>query len=67
MMTYWFITEMNVPIVIACIPTIKPLVAKVCPRLLEPGTRSTLISDGPKPPTISSGPSRTRDYRISES
>jgi hypothetical protein len=67
MMAYWFTIEINVPIVIACIPTIKPLVAKVCPRLLESAPGSTLISDGPKPPTISSAPSRTWGHKIGDS
>jgi hypothetical protein len=59
MMAYWYTIEINVPIVIACIPTIKPLVAKVCPRLLESGTGVEVSSDSSNPPTISSAPSRT--------
>lgn len=58
-MAYWFTIEINIPIVIACIPTIKPLVARVCPRLLDPAPPSELGDDCPNPPTISSAPTRT--------
>ncbi|KAL2128964.1 hypothetical protein VTI74DRAFT_8403 [Chaetomium olivicolor] len=64
MMAYWFTIEINVPIFIACIPTIKPLVAKVCPRLLESAAGSELTNDCPNPPTISSPPSRTQGSKM---
>jgi hypothetical protein len=64
MMAYWYIIEINLPIVIACIPTIKPLVAKMCPRLLESAPPSELSGDCPNPPTISSGPSRTLGSKL---
>jgi hypothetical protein len=64
MMAYWFTIEINIPIVIACIPTIKPLVAKVWPHLLESAPASELSGDCPNLPTISSAPSRTRGSKM---
>jgi hypothetical protein len=61
MMAYWYIVECNIPVVIACIPTIKPLVARMYPRLLEsapPAELHDLSDQYQKPPTISSTPSR---------
>jgi hypothetical protein len=66
MMAYWFTIEINVPIVIPCIPTIKPLVAKVWQRLLESGPESASISDGPNLSTISSALSRAWGYKIGD-
>ena len=66
MMAYWFTIEINVPIVIACIPTIKPLVAKVCPRLLESAPGIEVSSDRSNPPTISSAPSRNQGAEMCE-
>ena len=63
MIAYWFTIEINVPIVIACIPTIKPLVSKVCPRLVEaaPGASGERIRDCPSLPTSASISEGVRD------
>ncbi|KAH6844739.1 hypothetical protein B0I37DRAFT_167541 [Chaetomium sp. MPI-CAGE-AT-0009] len=37
---YWMAIEINVPIVVACIPTLRLLVIKICPRLLETAERA---------------------------
>ena len=37
-MTHWNVVEVNVAIVCACLMTLKPLVAKLWPELLEPST-----------------------------
>ncbi|KAK3352234.1 hypothetical protein B0T25DRAFT_180132 [Lasiosphaeria hispida] len=60
-LTYWTILEINTPIVVACIMTLKPLVSKFFPGLLE-ARRSEVAgeseaSSGP-PLTIGSKPSR---------
>ncbi|KAK0714503.1 hypothetical protein B0H67DRAFT_214086 [Lasiosphaeris hirsuta] len=67
LLTYWTILEINTPIVVACIMTLKPLAARFFPRLLsETGRRSggdgeagegSEASSGP-PLTIGSKPSR---------
>jgi hypothetical protein len=36
--SYWATAEINVSIIIACIPTLHPLVVKFCPRLLAPNS-----------------------------
>lgn len=65
MIAYWFTIEINVPIVIACIPTVKPLIARWCPRLLESApSRSELSSDVPNPPTVSSTPNQTEGLKM---
>ncbi len=37
-MTHWNVVEVNVAIVCACLMTVKPLVSKLWPQLLEPST-----------------------------
>ncbi|KAK4236996.1 hypothetical protein C8A03DRAFT_16409 [Achaetomium macrosporum] len=53
---FWSMMEINVAIVIACIPTLKPLVARLCPRLLTTprSCESDEPNELPQPPTISS-------------
>jgi hypothetical protein len=58
--------EIHVPIIIACIPTLKPLVPRVCPRLLESGQGSAASSDGPNRPTISSAAGRPWGSKIGQ-
>jgi hypothetical protein len=57
---YWSMMEINVAIIIACVPTLKPLVARLCPRLVGATRRPSCDSDeqhgSPHPPTISSPP-----------
>jgi hypothetical protein len=53
----WANVEINLAIIIACIPTLKPLVAKLCPRLLE-SAREGDVEGYSSPPTISSPPRR---------
>jgi hypothetical protein len=55
--TYWTVIEINVPIIIACIPTFRPLVVKFCPQLLETRWESG-TGGSAHPPTISSPPRR---------
>jgi hypothetical protein len=43
---------------------VKPLVAKVCPHLLESAPASGLSGNCPNPPTISSAPSRTQGSKM---
>ncbi|KAM7206101.1 hypothetical protein V8F20_002883 [Naviculisporaceae sp. PSN 640] len=61
--TYWSTIELNVALVIACIPTLKPLVTKWCPVNLDSlgsngrkrdGANSFDMEPGRHPPTISS-------------
>src|SRR4051812_46574421 len=59
-LTYWTVIEVNTAIVVACIMTLKPLVSKVLPGLLDshgPSTETSIISSDP-PLTIGSKPSR---------
>ncbi|KAK4182914.1 hypothetical protein QBC35DRAFT_545412 [Podospora australis] len=71
---YWSTIEMNVAIVIACIPTLKPLVTKMCPRLLVSTHHDSTpsFSDGSPfphtaPPTISSArPRRLGDSEVAD-
>ncbi|KAK3902209.1 hypothetical protein C8A05DRAFT_34117, partial [Staphylotrichum tortipilum] len=60
--TYWTVVEINVPIVIACIPMLRPLVVKFCPRLLE--TRWESGAGGSAHPPISSPPRRLRSVEM---
>ncbi|KAK4150892.1 hypothetical protein C8A00DRAFT_36468 [Chaetomidium leptoderma] len=56
---YWCILEMNLPIMIACIPTLSPLAAKLYPRLRwTPRERET----DRHPPTIASAPRRLHSF-----
>jgi hypothetical protein len=55
---FWSITEINLSIVIACIPTLVPLAAKLYPGLVMPTASSD--SADTRPPTISSAPIRLR-------
>ena len=48
----WANVEINLAIIIACIPTLRPLVSKFCPRLVE--SRPSSSGDSSRPPTISS-------------
>lgn len=41
-MAYWSTIEMNVAIILACIPTLKPLMSRVCPWVLG----SAAVPDG---------------------
>jgi hypothetical protein len=52
----WANVEINLAIIIACIPTLRPLIAKFYPRLVEPSASpGTSRDDGSsRPPTISS-------------
>lgn len=44
---YWSTVEMNVALVIACIPTLKPLAAKWCPSCLDSlGSHRRMKRDG---------------------
>jgi hypothetical protein len=58
----WANVEINLAIIIACIPTLKPLVANFCPRLLGSpagsGSEEDDHEDYSRPPTISSPPCR---------
>ena len=55
---YWAVLEVNLSIIIACVPTLAPLAAKLCPGLVvTPRTNDS--ADG-RPPTISSAPIRLR-------
>ncbi|KAK0643924.1 hypothetical protein B0T16DRAFT_190937 [Cercophora newfieldiana] len=59
-LTYWTIIEVNTAIVVACIMTLKPLVSKIFPGLLDsrgPSTESSMVSSD-LPLTIGSKPSR---------
>jgi hypothetical protein len=61
-LTYWTVIEVNTAIVVACIMTLKPLVGRVFPGLLDSRPRGSMIdpsiiSSGP-PLTIGSKPSR---------
>jgi len=59
-LTYWTVIEVNTAIVVACIMTLKPLVSKVFPGLLDsrgPSTETSITSSDP-PLTIGSKPSR---------
>lgn len=53
---YWSTVELNLAIVIACVPTFRPLVAKFYPRMVPTSQDDT----GAHPPTISSPPHRLR-------
>ncbi|GAB1316376.1 hypothetical protein MFIFM68171_06586 [Madurella fahalii] len=57
----WSTIDINVSIAIACIITLKPLVAKLCPRLLT-SDETLNVYDLPRPPTISSAPCRLRGF-----
>jgi hypothetical protein len=61
----WFTLEINIPIVIACIPTIKPLVAKLFPRLLESPPGSD-VNRSLNPPTISASPRRLNNCELDD-
>jgi hypothetical protein len=53
---HWYTTEINLSIIIACVPTLKPLAAKLYPKVMR-----TRRSDGNEYlPTISSPPQRLR-------
>ncbi|KXX73264.1 hypothetical protein MMYC01_209387 [Madurella mycetomatis] len=58
----WSMLEINLSIIIACIPTLKPLAAKLWPRLFTTPHSSETNLNGPNglapPPTISSPPRR---------
>lgn len=59
----WSVIGINVSIAVACIITLKPLVAKFCPRLLM-GDEFHDVYDAPRPPTISSAPCRLRGFTM---
>ncbi|KAK3291051.1 uncharacterized protein B0H64DRAFT_51130 [Chaetomium fimeti] len=49
---YWVATEINVAIVVACIPTLRLLVVKICPRMLEttePASKTSNRRRSPQP------------------
>jgi len=54
-LTMWSSVELNVGIICACLPTIRPALKGICPRLLAGGNRpvtptfdnSTLVNDTP--------------------
>ncbi|KAK4163738.1 hypothetical protein QBC43DRAFT_263608 [Cladorrhinum sp. PSN259] len=50
----WANVEINLAIIIACIPTLRPLMAKFCPRLVEPSIEGSDVDGSSPPPTISS-------------
>ena len=58
----WANLEINLAIIIACIPTLKPFVANLCPRMLGlptySGSEGNEDEDYNRPPTISSPPCR---------
>ncbi|KAH6847773.1 hypothetical protein B0I37DRAFT_445966 [Chaetomium sp. MPI-CAGE-AT-0009] len=58
----WANVEINLAIIIACIPTLKPLVENLCPRLLGlptgSGSEGNEDDDYSRPPTIPSPPCR---------
>jgi hypothetical protein len=58
----WANVEINLAIIIACIPTLRPLVAKFCPRLVEPPRGESDVDGYNRPPTISS-PARSDEMR----
>lgn len=63
----WANVEINLAIIIACIPTLKPLVVKFCPSLLSPtGSQRNEEDAGSHPPTISSPPCRVQDPEMEE-
>jgi hypothetical protein len=53
----WANVETNLAIIIACIPTLRPLVAKFWPRLLESSSEGDVEGYSP-PPSVSSPPRR---------
>ena len=54
---HWYTTEINLSIIIACVPTLKPLATRLYPKLMM----RTRRSDGNEHlPTISSPPQRLR-------
>jgi hypothetical protein len=68
LIVFWTMMEISIAIIIACIPTLKPLVDRVCPRLLAVPTGMEMMdTDGDtRPPTISSGPSRQLWYELEQ-
>ncbi|KAK4454220.1 hypothetical protein QBC34DRAFT_471045 [Podospora aff. communis PSN243] len=59
-LTYWTVIEVNTAIVVACIMTLKPLVSRIFPVLLDsrrPSVETSITSSDP-PLTIGSKPSR---------
>lgn len=60
----WTLIEVNTAIVCACIMTLKPLIAKLFPNLLDPRTSAAdtppgaVVSQGGRPLTIGSKPFR---------
>ena len=50
----WANVEINLAIIIACIPTLRPVIAKFCPRLVETPAQGSDVDGYSRPPTISS-------------
>ena len=57
---FWSILEINLPIIIACVPTLRPLATKFYPGLVLTGNGSDTSGH---PPTISSAPIRLRSVQ----
>jgi hypothetical protein len=58
---FWSILEINLPVIIACVPTLRPLAAKLYPGLVM--TPSGGSDSSGHPPTISSAPIRLRSVQ----
>ena len=62
-LTYWTTVEVNVVIVVACLMTLKPLMARLFPRVFTDSYQQRSGSNAP-PPTIGSMPMRSPNPRV---
>jgi uncharacterized membrane protein len=57
----WSAVEINVGIICACIPTLKPLIARLLPRMLGDGTERHVVSSGHPQSAAASGTGRAHN------
>ncbi|KAL4927228.1 putative MFS monosaccharide transporter [Aspergillus undulatus] len=60
----WSVVEVNVSIMCACVPSLKPLVARIVPKMIRDNTNSTQTSPSDPPPLQ---PMATADAVLNES